>query len=59
MILQDIYATAIGIVYAITFSKTGSLLLCMGSHTLVDFIGSWGEPINPKVEIIGAIVCVI
>lgn len=59
LVLQIIYASAIGILFAVVFSITHSLLLCMGIHFLVDliaFIG--GDNYNITIEVFATIVCV-
>ncbi|MDE6313618.1 MAG: CPBP family intramembrane metalloprotease, partial [Lachnospiraceae bacterium] len=60
VVLQVIYASAIGILFAVIFSMTDSLFLCIGIHFLVDmiaFIG--GDNYNIIVESFFTIVCVV
>ncbi|MBD5465188.1 MAG: CPBP family intramembrane metalloprotease [Lachnospiraceae bacterium] len=59
VLLQVLYAFAIGIVFATVFYKTKSILNCIIVHSIVDILGSFeAEPIF-AVEIIGTIICVL
>lgn len=59
VLLQVLYAFAIGIVFATVFYKTKSILSCIIVHSIVDILGSFeAEPIF-AVEIIGTIICVL
>jgi len=59
VILQVIYATAIGIIFAVIFSMTQSLVLCMGVHALIDVISFYGQELIPAVEYIVTIICIL
>lgn len=53
-----VYAFSMGIVFAVVFYKTKSILPCMVIHAMVDFLGSYAaEPIL-IIEAIGTIVCI-
>lgn len=58
VLLQVVYAFSMGIVFAVVFYMTKSILSCMVIHAMVDFLGSYAaEPIL-IIEAIGTIVCI-
>lgn len=57
VLLQVLYAFAIGIAFAVVFYKTKSILICIMIHTIVDFLGTFElEPIL-IAEVVGTIIC--
>ena len=57
ILLQVLYAFAMGIVFSVVFYESKSILPCIIIHILVDFLGTFElEPIF-IVEIIGTIIC--
>lgn len=57
VLMQVMYAFAIGIAFSVIFYKTKSILICIFIHTLVDFLGAFElEPIF-IAEVIGTIIC--
>ncbi|MGL6198905.1 MAG: CPBP family intramembrane glutamic endopeptidase [Lachnospiraceae bacterium] len=59
VLLQVVYAMAIGIVFAIVFFATESLVLCIITHALVDVLGMACEVFNPTVEIVRTFICIM
>lgn len=57
VLMQVMYAFAIGIAFSVIFYKTKSILICIIIHTLVDFLGAFElEPIF-IAEVIGTVIC--
>lgn len=57
VLLQVLYAFAMGIVFAVIFYKTKSLLPCIIVHSIVDFLGAFSLAPIFIIEIIGTIIC--
>lgn len=59
ILLQVVYAFAIGVVFSVVFYKTKSILTCIIVHSLVNILGSFETKPIFAVEIIATIVCVL
>lgn len=59
ILIQVIYAVAIGVIFSTVFSATGSLLLCMSVHALVDIVAVVGGDEILPVEIFGGVICIL
>lgn len=59
VLLQVLYAFAIGIAFAVVFYKTKSILPCMAIHAVVDFLGSFELKPILIADSIGTIICCV
>jgi membrane protease YdiL (CAAX protease family) len=59
VVLQVVYATAIGIIFAVIFSMTQSLFLCIVVHALTDILSFYCQEPIAIVEFSGTIICII
>ena len=59
VVLQMVYATCIGIVYAMLMYKKQGIILCILAHAIVNIAGNLGATETVYKEIIFTIICVV
>ncbi len=59
VVLQIIYATCIGVVYAMVMYKEQGIILCILAHAIINIAGNLGTTETVYKEIIFTIMCVV
>ena len=59
VVLQMVYATCIGIVYAMLMYKKQGIILCILAHAIINIAGNLGATETVCKEIIFTIICVV
>lgn len=57
VLMQVLYAFAMGIAFSVVFYRTKSILICIIIHTIIDFLGTFEVKPMFIAEIIGTIIC--
>ena len=59
VLLQLVYATCIGIIFAVVIYKKQGIILCILAHAIINIAGNLGATETIYKEIVFTIICVV